>query len=367
MKPFISMKKLILVLYLTIEASQLLKAQSITLEPNTSSNGNLLNKSSGYVYGNISTTTTDGADLIFRRGEPANGVGASGTLVGAISTWPDRFQINTYANHYLNFNVNETDVFRILTNGYTGINQIAPKRFFHVNGSTILSETSDSANVQIGSVDIQNAKLVVNNDNFQHGVSIISTFNPGGYALNVEGNTRLEGDTRINGTTILQNNLIAQQASFNGTVSVNGDLAVSGNVSKGGGSFKIDHPLDPENKLLYHSFVESPDMMNVYNGNSVTDEKGFATIQLPDYFEALNTDFRYQLTPIGTFARAMVAQKVKNNQFVVQTDKPNVEISWQVTGIRNDAYAQKFRIPNTVEKSASEKGKYLYPEAFEKQ
>ena len=104
MKPLISMKKLILVLYLTIEASQLLKAQSITLEPNTSSNGNLLNKSSGFIYGNISTTTTDGADLFFRRSEPANGVGASGTSVGAISTWPDRFQINTYANHYLNFN-----------------------------------------------------------------------------------------------------------------------------------------------------------------------------------------------------------------------------------------------------------------------
>lgn len=366
MKPLISMKKLILVLYLTIEASQLLKAQSITLEP-TSSNGNLLNKSSGFTYGNISTTTTDGADLIFRRNEPANGVGASGTSVGAISTWPDRFQINAYANHYLNFSVNNADRLRIMTNGYVGLNTAAPSRFFHVNGSTILSETSDSANVQIGSTNMLNAKLVVNNTNFQHGVSIISPFNPGGFALNVEGNTRLEGQTIIEGITILQNALNAQQALFNGSVDVNGNLSVSGSVSKGGGSFKIDHPLDPENKLLYHSFVESPDMMNVYNGNSITDEKGFATIQLPDYFEALNTDFRYQLTPIGKFAQAMVAQKVKNNQFVVQTDKPNVEISWQVTGIRNDAYAQKFRIPNTVEKSASEKGKYLYPEAFEKQ
>jgi hypothetical protein len=361
------MKKCFLALYLMIGLSQVLRAQSVTIQPNSASTGNLLTKTSQYVYGNISTSDPSGADLFFRLAEPTNGLGATGTQIGAISTYPSMFQLTAYNSRALNFNVNSKHALRILPNGYTGVNQVAPSRYFHVNGSTILSETSDSANVQIGSVDIQNAKLVVNNTNFQHGVSIISPFNPGGFALNVDGSTRLDGQTIIEGMTILQNALNAQQASFNGSVSVNGNLAVSGSVSKGGGSFKIDHPLDPENKLLYHSFVESPDMMNVYNGNSITDEKGFATIQLPDYFEALNKDFRYQLTPIGTFAQAMVAQKVKNNQFVVQTDKPNVEISWQVTGIRNDAYAQKFRIPNTVEKSASEKGKYLYPEAFEKQ
>ncbi len=61
-----------------------------------------------------------------------------------------------------------------------------------------------------------------------------------------------------------------------------GGLSITGNISKGGGSFKIDHPLDPENKYLYHSFVESPDMMNIYNGNAVTDGRGYATIALPD-------------------------------------------------------------------------------------
>ena len=50
-----------------------------------------------------------------------------------------------------------------------------------------------------------------------------------------------------------------------------GDVAISGTLSKGGGSLKIDHPLDPENKYLYHSFVESPDMMNIYNGTITTD------------------------------------------------------------------------------------------------
>ena len=78
-----------------------------------------------------------------------------------------------------------------------------------------------------------------------------------------------------------------------------GNVNVTGTVAKAGGSFKIDHPLDPENKYLYHSFVESPDMMNVYNGNVMLDGSGNATVELPEYFESLNREFRYQLTPIG--------------------------------------------------------------------
>ena len=41
--------------------------------------------------------------------------------------------------------------------------------------------------------------------------------------------------------------------------------------------FVIDHPLDPANKYLYHASVESPDVMNIYNGNVVTDANGRAT------------------------------------------------------------------------------------------
>jgi len=148
------------------------------------------------------------------------------------------------------------------------------------------------------------------------------------------------------------------------TLSNVGNLTVTGSLAKGGGSFKIDHPLDPENKYLYHSFVESPDMMNIYNGNITTDDRGFATITLPDYFEALNRDFRYQLTVVGQFAQAIVSDKVKANRFTIQTDKPNVEVSWQVTGIRQDAWANKNRIPNAIDKPEGEKGKLLHPEAF---
>lgn len=143
-----------------------------------------------------------------------------------------------------------------------------------------------------------------------------------------------------------------------------GPVEVVGTLSKGGGSFKIDHPLDPANKFLYHSFVESPDMMNVYNGNITTDATGYATVVLPDYFEALNKDFRYQLTAVGGFSQVYVAEKLQGNQFVIRSSEPNQEISWQITGIRQDNWANQNRIPNTVEKKAEEMGKYLHPEVF---
>jgi len=145
-----------------------------------------------------------------------------------------------------------------------------------------------------------------------------------------------------------------------------GKVLVTGSLSKGSGSFKIDHPLDPENKYLYHSFVESPDMMNVYNGNVTTDARGEAVVELPAYFEALNRDFRYQLTVIGAFAQAIVAKKVRDNRFTIRTDKPRVEVSWQVTGIRQDAFANAERIPVEVDKPEDERGTLLHPSAHGK-
>ena len=140
-----------------------------------------------------------------------------------------------------------------------------------------------------------------------------------------------------------------------------GNVYVAGTLSKSAGSFKIDHPLDPENKWLNHSFVESPDMMNVYNGNIVTDGNGESTVILPTYFDALNKDFRYQLTVIGQFAQAIVGSEIVGNSFVIKTDKPNVKVSWQVTGIRRDAYANAHRILPEEPKVGGEIGTYAHP------
>ena len=144
----------------------------------------------------------------------------------------------------------------------------------------------------------------------------------------------------------------------------NGNVDVDGNLSKAGGSFKIDHPLDPSNKYLYHSFVESPDMKNIYDGNVTTNGNGDAVVTLPKWFEALNRDFRYQLTVIGQFAQAIVGSEISHHQFSIKTDKPNVKVSWQVTGIRQDAWANAHRIPVEELKPGKERGSYLHPELY---
>ena len=150
-------------------------------------------------------------------------------------------------------------------------------------------------------------------------------------------------------------------------VNEDGNGFVTGNWNKGGGSFKIDHPLDPANKYLYHSFVESPDMMNVYNDNVILDAQGEATIEMPDWFEALNRDFRYQLTPIGAPGPNLyVAQEMKRNNFRIAGGTPGMKVSWQVTGVRQDPYANENRIKVEVLKESYNQGKYLHPKEWEK-
>jgi hypothetical protein len=105
-----------------------------------------------------------------------------------------------------------------------------------------------------------------------------------------------------------------------------GNVNITGTLTKGMGTFKIDHPLDPENKYLYHSFVESPDMMNIYNGIVALGKDGSAEVTLPDWFEALNREFRYQLTCIGGFAPVYVAKKVNGNRFKIAGGKPGMEV-----------------------------------------
>ena len=143
-----------------------------------------------------------------------------------------------------------------------------------------------------------------------------------------------------------------------------GDVYVTGTLYAATKDFKIDHPLDPANKYLVHASVESSEMMNIYTGNITTDGQGQVTVQLPEWFEALNTDFRYQLTVIGQFAQAIIGRKMENNRFEIRTSAPNVEVSWQVTGVRQDAFAKAHPLVVEQEKDARLRGFYIHPELY---
>ncbi|HTD23955.1 MAG TPA: hypothetical protein VK738_14960 [Terriglobales bacterium] len=148
------------------------------------------------------------------------------------------------------------------------------------------------------------------------------------------------------------------------TIDGSGGFQCSGAISGSAKNFRIDHPLDPANKYLVHASVESSEMMNIYTGNVTTDAQGQAIVELPNWFEALNGDFRYQLTVIGQFAQAIVAHKIHNHQFTIRTSVPNVEVSWQVTGVRQDEWAKAH--PLVVEEVKKEKlqGHYIHPELY---
>ena len=156
--------------------------------------------------------------------------------------------------------------------------------------------------------------------------------------------------------------------TFSRDVSALGDLSVATNIGKGSGTFVIDHPLDPLNKLLYHSFVESPDVKNWYDGVTTLDKEGKATVRLPSYFDALNTDVRYQIKPIdASMPELFIAEEEKNNMFVIAGGVPNGRVSWQVTGIRKDPYILAHPIIVEVEKGPDQivnKGEYLFPEGY---
>jgi hypothetical protein len=124
---------------------------------------------------------------------------------------------------------------------------------------------------------------------------------------------------------------------FYGPVYVHGTLQVVG----GPKNFVIDHPLDPGNKSLYHASIESSEMKNLYDGVVTLDTRGEATVVLPDWFGALNKEFRYQLTPIGASAPELhVSSEIANNRFTIAGGGAGQRVSWMVTGVRNDPWAQ---------------------------
>ena len=78
-------------------------------------------------------------------------------------------------------------------------------------------------------------------------------------------------------------------------------------------------------------------MKNVYDGNVELDDKGEAWIQMPDYFEALNREFRYLLTPIRAPAPSLfVAEMISDNRFKIAGGPAGLLLFWQVTGVRKE-------------------------------
>jgi hypothetical protein len=145
-----------------------------------------------------------------------------------------------------------------------------------------------------------------------------------------------------------------------------GEVYVHGNIKVDGAkNFVIDHPLAPEDKYLYHASVESSEMKNFYDGVVTLDTKGRAVVELPDWFSALNKNFRYQLTPIGAPGPTLhIANEIAENRFTIAGGAAGMKVSWMVTGVRQDRWAETHPMAVETPKPAGERGRYLHPEAW---
>jgi hypothetical protein len=208
----------------------------------------------------------------------------------------------------------------------------------------------------------------VHGESSGHGVDGFSAGDSGVYGSTTTG-VGVRGISTSNGTGVYgQSNTgigvwgyssSSYAGKFSGDVYVTGHItAVGGCCAAGVLTTRIDDPLDPANKYLDQSAVQSPDMSTVINGNATLDGKGEATVGVPAWFVAANGDFRYQLTAVGASGPNLyIAQKLAANSFKIGGGSPGGEVSWQVTGIRQDAYAKAHRVGVEVYKPASEQGK----------
>jgi hypothetical protein len=149
-----------------------------------------------------------------------------------------------------------------------------------------------------------------------------------------------------NGVGVFASGKMAVSAA--GPSQFNGNVTVSGTIYGQAKNCLVDHPSDPENRTLTHACVESDERFNVYSGNVALDD----------------TDFRYQLTCIGQSAPVYVAQEVRDGEFSIAGGTAGMKVSWLLTGVRNDAWAQANPLVVEQEKPEDEKGFFWSPEAL---
>ncbi|MFN8475964.1 MAG: hypothetical protein U0822_27565 [Anaerolineae bacterium] len=256
------------------------------------------------------------------------------------------------------------------------------------NGNAINAQGSQiGANITGGTIgaNIVGGQSGLNVTTSSNGTSAISAINPspgvgitavsnGGIAVNANGGTSgVIGTGRgnnSNGVTGIATSGgvpygVWGQAPTSGYAGYfSGNVQATGSIIGSLAAAKVDDPTAPTERYLNQAAVMGSEMLSVYSGNVTTDAKGDGIVKMPAYVEALNKDFRYQLTTIGQPAQAYVAKELKDGEFVIHTDKPFVKVSWQVSGARNDPYAQSLGWSAVEDKTGAAKGTYLHPEVY---
>ena len=102
-------------------------------------------------------------------------------------------------------------------------------------------------------------------------------------------------------------------------------------------TFVIPHPLTPSNRYLVHGCLEGPEGGVYYRGKGKVGVSGVAMVSLPEYVDALATDFTVQITPLwnGRKVASLNVGEVERNQFTVHGEQgEETEFYWVVHGKR---------------------------------
>jgi len=372
-------------------------ADLFTVEGNSTQNSAINAYSPGYgVYasagsiGFLGMVNNDGSFGLWAENQDADGYGAM--LVGSDGT------AYTLNNHSAGLAASGDDgIFTIGGNASTGIGVIAGG-----SGVTVVSvptegaggaftgqhgvygKSSNSSGVGVVGVGNNGSNYYTNSDgsggaftgyhgvyststNSGSGTGVIGVGNGGSYYLNGSGSGgAFTGTSYGVAAWSLQSGGAAVYGNATGggwAIYGQGNLGITGSKS-----FVIDHPLDPENKILKHYCIESPEVLNLYRGIALLDDYGVAQVELPEYFTALNINFSYNLTAIGKPAPDIFIKEEidKNGRFTIAGGEARQKISWVVYAERNDAYLQQNPESKEVEieKKDENKGKYLMPQLY---
>jgi hypothetical protein len=195
-----------------------------------------------------------------------------------------------------------------------------------------------------------------------NGINAVGVFGGSEFGTGVFGTSGSSGDGVV-GTSFAGSGIVGEGGLY--AANFIGDVLVSGAVVAGTKDFLIDHPLDPANRYLYHASVESSEMKDIYDGMATLDVSGEAVVELPEWFQALNGNFRYQLTAVGAPGPNLyIAEEIANHRFKIAGGSAGMKVSWQVTGVRQDALAKAHPLRVEVDKPENERGYYIHPELY---
>ncbi|MCC5866667.1 MAG: hypothetical protein JJU31_16215 [Wenzhouxiangella sp.] len=86
---------------------------------------------------------------------------------------------------------------------------------------------------------------------------------------------------------------------------------------------------------------------------------------LPEWFELINADYRYQLTALGKPGPGLyIASEIENNRFQIAGGAPGGEVSWEVRARRDDLTMRRLDPQVEMDKPDHQRGSFIDPVAW---